>query len=45
MAVVVLLVSALAYVAVRNQLRGQVDDQLRDRAAAVAPALDRKSVG
>ena len=41
MAVVVLLVSALAYVAVRNQLRGQVDDQLRDRAAAVAPALDR----
>ena len=43
MAVVVLLVSALAYVAVRNQLRGQVDDQLRERGAAPsAPALQRR---
>ena len=42
MAVVVLLVSALAYVAVRNQLRGQVDDQLRERVDAVAPALLRR---
>jgi two-component system sensor histidine kinase MprB len=39
MAVVVALVSALVYVAVRDDLRGQVDDQLRDRAAEVAPAL------
>jgi two-component system sensor histidine kinase MprB len=39
MAVVVLLASALVYVAVRDQLRGQVDDQLRERAEAVGPAL------
>ena len=42
MAVVVLLVSALAYVAVRDQLRGQVDDQLRERVGTVAPALQRR---
>jgi two-component system sensor histidine kinase MprB len=33
------LVSVLAYIAVSDQLRGQVDDQLRDRAATVIPAL------
>ncbi|HVG99490.1 MAG TPA: HAMP domain-containing sensor histidine kinase [Miltoncostaeaceae bacterium] len=42
MTAVVVLVSALVYVAVRNQLRGQVDDQLRERAAAVVPALERR---
>ncbi len=41
MAVVVLLVSALVYVAVRDQLRGQIDDQLRERVAVVAPVLSR----
>jgi two-component system sensor histidine kinase MprB len=39
MAVVVLIVSALVYVTVRDQLRGQVDDQLRARAAALVPAI------
>jgi len=42
MALVVLLVSALAYVTVRDQLRGQVDSRLRERAASVLPALDRR---
>jgi two-component system sensor histidine kinase MprB len=42
MAAVVVLVSALVYVGVRNQLRGQVDDQLRERLDAVAPALLRR---
>jgi two-component system sensor histidine kinase MprB len=41
MAAVVVLVSALVYVGVRNQLRGQVDDQLRERVDAVGPALQR----
>jgi two-component system sensor histidine kinase MprB len=45
MAVVVLLVSALVYVAVRDQLRGQVDDQLRERVANVAPVLQRRPPG
>lgn len=45
MAIVVLVVSALVYVAVRDQLRGQVDDQLRDRYAVVAPALARLPPG
>jgi two-component system, OmpR family, sensor histidine kinase MprB len=45
MAVVVVLVSALVYVVVRNQLRGQVDDQLHDRLAVVAPALERRPPG
>jgi len=36
-AVAVVLASGLAYVIVRNQLRGQVDDQLRDLVAQVKP--------
>jgi two-component system, OmpR family, sensor histidine kinase MprB len=39
---VVVLVSVLVYVTVRDELRGQVDDQLRERLAAVAPALDAR---
>jgi two-component system sensor histidine kinase MprB len=42
MALVVVLVSALVYVTVRDQLRGQVDGQLRDRAETVLPVLDRR---
>jgi two-component system sensor histidine kinase MprB len=42
MTAVVVLVSAIVYVAVRNQLRGQVDDQLRERTATVVPALERR---
>jgi two-component system sensor histidine kinase MprB len=37
MAVIVAVVSGLVYVAVRDQMRSQIDAQLRDRAAVITP--------
>jgi two-component system sensor histidine kinase MprB len=40
MAVVVMVVAGLVYIAVRDQMRTQVDAQLRDRAAVIVPVAE-----